>query len=61
MGKNSPDHMDMNKKWLHIGDLVRYEEEAYGIVTSKNDIYVFVRFFGWENSQACYPDSLEKG
>ena len=52
-----------------MGDLVRYVPyHAYGdcrhpdcedgTVTSKNQIYVFVRFAGKNFAQACAPDQL---
>lgn len=67
MGKNSPEHHDMNGASLCIGDLVRFAVDEYmghydyGVVTSKNDADVFVRFFGNEKLKACYAIDLEKG
>jgi hypothetical protein len=39
----------------------RRDEWEYGVVTSINESYVFVHFFGDKQSKACKATDLEKG
>ena len=56
---------DKNGQRLRPHSLVRYaprpDEWEYGVVTSINESYVFVHFFGDKQSKACNSFDLEKG
>lgn len=42
----------------HANQNINHCDVEDGIVTSKNDTYVFVKFVGQSNSKACSPNNL---
>ena len=58
--------MSIDEARAHVGDRVVYhpwgeragERREYGVITSVNEWYVFVRYDGKQASQGSYPEQL---
>lgn len=58
--------MDLHTASQNIGKKVIYTDQfikrrEYGIITSVNDVYVFVKYVNDTRSKAMYPNNLELG